>query len=133
MSNLLANKRPGFVLSLLGVVLALVSLIPFSSSAFKVTETYIAMVAAAVIEVLLVILSSKSNELWNLAAPINAVVVLVGMLLCVNPHLDAIGYVVSGLYLIDEIVPFIAFEVIAGIGWILLLAAGFLGIVKDEA
>lgn len=133
MSKLFANKGKGFLLSVLAAILALISLVPYASSAFGVTETFWAVAVVAVVEVLLVLLGTRSTEVLNLAAPLNAVLVLVAMLVSVPSHLDPIGYVVSGLYLIDEIVGFIAFEVLAAISWLLFLAASFLGIVKEKA
>lgn len=134
MKDYIANKTVGFYITVAATVLALVSLILYASVSGKAAEVIPLLIAAVVVEVLLVVASKVigNKPVLNLASSICAVLLGYALVQSFNPQLDAIGYVVSGLYTFDQIQPFVNFVIVVAIAFLLYIVASFMNLGKQK-
>ena len=134
MKDYLANKTVGFYISVVACVLALVALMLYLPTAGALALVIGLLVAVIVVEVLLIVLSKPigNKPVLNLASSINAVLLGYAIVTSFNPQLDAIGYVVSGLYTYDQISNFVNFVVVVAIAFLLYIVASFMNLGKQK-
>lgn len=134
MKDYIANKTVGFYITVLATVLAIVGLVMYISVSGKAAEVIPLFIAAIVVEIALVVLSKVigNKPALNLASSINAVLLGFALVQSFNPQLDAIGYVVSGLYTYDQISGFVNFVIVAAIAFVLYIIASFMSLGKQK-
>ena len=134
MKDYIANKTVGFYITVVATVLAIVGLVMYFSVSGQAAEVIPLFIAAIVVEVLLVVLSKVmgNKPVLNLASSINAVLLGFALVQSFNPQLDAIGYVVSGLYTYDQISGFVNFVIVAAIAFMLYIIASFMSLGKQK-
>ena len=118
----------------MATVLAIVGLVMYFSVSGQAAEVIPLFIAAIVVEVLLIVLSKVmgNHPVLNLASSINAVLLGFALVQSFNPQLDAIGYVVSGLYTYDQISGFVNFVIVAAIAFLLYIIASFMSLGKQK-
>jgi len=121
------NKSVGFYLTLAAAVLMLIGLPFYAQSAYAIPTVYImtAIVAVAVVGMFL-----TKGEIANGLCIAGTVAAAAALIYSFSTQLDAIGYVLSGLFTFSQIQGFVVFAVLAVIGWILLIVASFTGVSK---
>lgn len=134
MKDYLADKTVGFYISVVACVLALVALVLYLPTTGALALVIGLLVAAIVVEVLLIVLSKVigNKPVLNLASSINAVLLGYAIVTSFNPQLDAIGYVVSGLYTFEQIQPFVNFVIVVAIAFLLYIVASFMNLGKQK-
>ena len=134
MKDYLANKTIGFYISIVACVLAAVALVLYLPISGTLPLVIGLLVAVIVIEVLLIVLSKVigNKPVLNLASSINAVLLGYAIVTSFNPQLDAIGYVVSGLYTYDQISNFVNFVVVVAIAFLLYIVSSFMSLGKQK-
>lgn len=134
MKDYLANKTVGFYISVVACVLALVALVLYVPTAGALSLVIGLLIAAIVIEVALIAVSwvIGNKAFLNLASSINAVLLGYAIVTSFNPQLDAIGYVVSGLYTYDQISGFVNFVIVVAIAFLLYIVASFMNLGKQK-
>lgn len=132
MNNYMKNKTLGFYFTVAASVLAAISLILYRPVTGALTLVYELVAAAIVVELLLVILSKVlgNKGIFNLASSICAVLMGGGFIMSFSTQLDAIGYVLSGLYSMNQIIPFVTFAGFAGASMVLYIIASFMDLGK---
>lgn len=134
MKEYIAEKTVGFYISVVACVLALVALILYLSTAGALALVIGLLVAVIVVEVALIAVSwvIGNKAFLNLASSINAVLLGYAIVTSFNPQLDAIGYVVSGLYTFEQIQPFVNFVIVVAISFLLYIVASFMNLGKQK-
>lgn len=134
MKEYLANKTIGFYITVVATVLAIVSLVLYASTTGALSLVYGLICAAIVVEVLLIVLSKVmgNKPMLNLASSVCAVLLGYAFVTSFNPQLDAIGYVVSGLYTFDQIRTFVIFAVFLAVTFLLYIVASFMDLGKQK-
>ena len=134
MKDYLANKTVGVYISVVACVLARVALVLYLSTTGALTLVIGLLCAAIVVEVLLIVVSKVigNKPVLNLASSINAVLLGYAIVTSFNPQLDAIGYVVSGLYTFEQIQSFVYFVIVAAIAFLLYIVASFMNLGKQK-
>ena len=134
MKDYMAGKTVGFYITVLATILVIVGLVMYTSVSGQTGEVMPLLAVAIVVEVLLIVLSKVigNKPVLNLASSINAVLLGFVIVQSFNPQLDAIGYVVSGLYTFDQIQPFVNFVIVAAIAFLLYIVASFMNLGKQE-
>lgn len=134
MKDYIANKTVGFYITVVATVLAIVGLVMYFSVSGKAAEVIPLLIAAIVVEAALIVLSKVmgNKPMLNLASSINAVLLGFALVQSFNPQLDAIGYVVSGLYTYDQISGFVNFVIVAAIAFVLYIIASFMSLGKQK-
>ena len=121
------NKSVGFYLTLAAVVLMLVGLPFYAQSAYAIPTVYIMAAIVAVVEVGVFL---TKGEIANGLCIAGAVAAAAAVIFSFSTQLDAIGYVLSGLFTFDQIQGFVIFAALAIVGWLLLIVASFTGVSK---
>ncbi len=121
------NKSVGFYLTLAAAVLMLIGLPFYAQSAYAISTVYImtAIVAVAVVGMFL-----TKGEIANGLCIAGTVAAAAAVIFSFSTQLDAIGYVLSGLFTFSQIQGFVVFAVLAIVGWLLLIIASFTGVTK---
>ena len=134
MKEYLANKTVGFYITVVATVLAIISLVLYTSTTSALGVVYGLICAAIVVEVLLIVLSKVmgNKPVLNLASSVCAVLLGYALVTSFNPQLDAIGYVVSGLYTFDQIRPFVIFAAFLAVTFLLYIIASFMDLGKQK-
>lgn len=134
MKDYLANKTVGFYITVLATILAVVGLVLYVSTSNALTLVMVLLGIAIAVEVVLIVVSRVigNKPVLNLASSINAVLLGFALVQSFNPQLDAIGYVVSGLYTYDQISSFVNFVIVAAIAFLLYIVASFTNLGKQK-
>lgn len=133
MSN--TNTKPatgiGFFILAAAAVVGAISLVLYRSAMNTSSNAYIFMGAAiAVAVVSLVVAKMTGNGISNWGAAFSAALMAAGLAWSLTVMVDAIGYVISGLYQFSLLQTYITFAIVAGIAWLLFVIGGFAGVVK---
>ena len=123
------NKSVGFYLTLAAAVLVLIGLPFYAQSAYAIPTVYI---MAAIVAVAVVGMFLTKDEIANGLCIVGTVAAAAAVIFSFSTQLDAIGYVLSGLFTFDQIQGFVIFAALAIIGWILLIIASFTGVSKKN-
>lgn len=127
------KRNTGFYIAVIAAVVGIVSIIMYGSSLNKSQNTYIFLIAAAVVACAAALLSKKSPGICNWGGAAAAALAAVGIGYSITVMADAIGYVISGLYSFDTLQGWIRFMIAAGISWLLYIIAGFTGMAREDA
>lgn len=133
MKNYFAKKTFGFYLSLIAAALAAVSVALYASASNQIALVSRLIWAAIGVEALLIVLSAAlgNKALLNLATVFCAVLMGTALAQSFSSQLDALGYVVSGLYTMDQIMPFVRFAAVAAVSFLLFIVCSFLDMGKE--
>lgn len=133
MKNYFAKKTFGFYLSLIAAVLAAVSVALYASASNQIALVSRLIWAAIGVEALLIVLSAAlgNKALLNLTTVFCAVLMGTALAQSFSSQLDALGYVVSGLYTMDQIMPFVRFAAVAAVSFLLFIVCSFLDMGKE--
>jgi len=123
------NKSVSFYLTLAAAVLMLVGLPFYAQSAYAIPTVYI---MTAIVAVMVVGMFLTKGELANGLCVVGTVAAAAAVIYSFSTQLDAIGYVMSGLFTFSQIQGFVIFAVLAIVGWILLIVASFTGVSKKN-
>lgn len=134
MKDYLKKKTAGFYLTVLATVLAVIGLVNYSAAENKLSIVFTLVAAAIIVELLLIIVSYKAGNkpVFNLASSISAVLMAIAAGVSCSSQLDAIGYVVAGLYSPDKITRFLVFAVLAIVSMLVYCIASFMNLGKQE-
>lgn len=133
MKNYFAKKTFGFYLSLIATALAIASLALYSSASNQMAIVSRLTLGAIGVEALLIVLSAAlgNKAILNLATVFSAVLMGTALAQSFNSQLDALGYVVSGLYQMEQIMPFVRFAAVAAVSFLLFIVCSFLDMGKE--
>ena len=127
-----AKKSVGFFVLAAAAVVSVISIILYGSAMNKATSAYGFMIAAAVVACAALVLGAVSgNKLANWGGALAAVLRMAGLGWSLTVMVDAIGYVISGLYQFSLLQSYITFAVCGGIAWLLFLVSSFMSVVKE--
>lgn len=134
MKAYLQKKTTGFYLTVVAMVLAVVGLFYYSAAENKVSTVFVLTGAAIAVEILLLVVSffAGNRAVFNLASSVSAVLMALAVSISFNSQLDAIGYVVSGLYPTEKIMNFAVFVVLAVLSLLLYCIASFTNLGKQD-
>ncbi len=123
------NKSVRFYLTLAAAVLMLIGLPFYAQSAYAIPIVYV-MTAIAAVAVVGMFLTK--GEIANGLCIAGAVAAAAAVIFSFSTQLDAIGYVMTGLFTFSQIQGFVIFAVLAIVGWILFIVASFTGVSKKD-
>ena len=127
-----AKKSVGFFVLAAAAVVSVISIILYGSAMNKATSAYGFMIAAAVVACAALVLGAVSgNKLANWGGALATVLMMAGLGWSLTVMVDAIGYVISGLYQFSLLQSYITFAVCGGIAWLLFLVSSFMSVVKE--
>lgn len=134
MKKYLANKTVGFYITVIATVLAVIGLINYSSARGAIRIVFVLVGAAIVVEVLLLVLSGVlgNRAALNLASSVCAVLMATALVKSFTTQLDSLGFVVSGLYTVDEVMAFLIFIGFAAASLLMYLIASFMNLGKQQ-
>lgn len=134
MKDYLKKKTAGFYLTVLATVLAVIGLVNYSAAENKLSIVSTLVAAAIIVELLLIIVSytAGNKPVFNLASSISAVLMAIAVGISFTTQVDAIGYVVAGLYSPDKITRFLTFAVLAAVSMLVFCIASFTNLGKQE-
>ena len=121
----------GLIVELAAAVVGIVSVVMYGSSLVTTQNAYIFLIAAIVVAVVAAIGAQKMPKVCNWGAPIAAALCAAGIGYSITVMVDAIGYVISGLYSMDDIRTWVNFMIAAGVSLLLYIIAGFTGMAKE--
>ena len=126
------KKGFGFICAIISAVLAAAALVMYGGSYTTNQTTYMWLGIALAVDVLAILLAVvvKKGEWINWLPAIGAVVTMWGLLQSVNIMLDAVGYVVAGLYVFSDIKGWVIFMVLAVLAFLFDVIGGFAKVVK---
>lgn len=126
-----AKKSFGFFILAIAAIAAIVGIVLYGSSYSTTPKAYGFMIAAVVVAVLALIVGLVTgNRISNWAGVIAAALMAAGLGWSLTVMVDAIGYVISGLYQFSTLQSYITFAICGGIAWLLFVVSGFAGILK---
>lgn len=132
MNDTKAKKSLGFYILAAGAVITVICIVLYGSAMNKANSAYGFMVAAAVVAIAaLVIGAVTGNKIANWGGFGAAVLMMAGLAWSLTVMVDAIGYVISGLYQFSLLQSYIVFAICGGIAWLLFLISSFMNIVKE--
>lgn len=132
MKEYFQNKTVGFYLTVLATILAIIGLINYASDERTATIVFALVGVAIAVEVVLVVLSGVlgNKPVLDLASSISAILMGAALTISFRNQLDAIGYVVSGLYTSDKIMPFVYFVGFAAVSLVFYIIASYMKLTK---
>lgn len=135
MKEYMAKKSVGFYISLIAAILSLVGIFLFGGVTYKNSIVYVFLIAAVVLEVLMIVLSGMKGNMpiFNCLPIVNAVLMASAAVWGVSLMVNQIGYVIAGLDEMSTIMGLIYFEVAAAAGMLLNIVASFLSQGKKES
>lgn len=122
----------GFFAMFAAIIVGIVSIVLYGNAYITSQPAYKFMIAAAVVAAISLLGAQKLPKIFNWGAPIAALLFAAGIGYSATVMADPIGYVISGLYNFDTLRGYISFCVAAVIAWVLYLAAGFMGMAKEN-
>ena len=132
MNDTKAKKSVGFFVLAAAAVVSVISIVLYGSAMNKTTNAYGFMIAAAVVAVAALVLSAvKGSKLANWGGFCAAVLMMAGLAWSLTAMVDAIGYVISGLYQFSLLQSYITFAICGGIAWVLFLVSSFMNVVSE--
>ena len=94
-------------------------------------RTVKARVFVALLYAALALGAVKSSKLANWGGFCAAVLMMAGLAWSLTAMVDAIGYVISGLYQFSLLQSYITFAICGGIAWVLFLVSSFMNVVNE--
>lgn len=133
MKAYLQKKTVGFYLTVLAMVLSAAGLLSYSAAENTVSIVYILAGCAIAVGILLVVLTyfAGNRPIFDLFASASAVFMAFALAISFYSQLDAIGYVVAGLYPTDKIKKFAVFAILSLVSVLLCCIASFMNQGKE--
>ena len=132
MNDTKAKKSIGFYILAAAAVVSVISIVLYGSAMNKTTNAYIFMIAAAAVAVAgLALAEVKGTKLATWGGFCAAVLMMAGLAWSLTAMVDAIGYVISGLYQFSLLQTYITFAIVGGIAWVLFLVSSFMNVVNE--
>lgn len=124
----------GFYVTIVGTVLAIISVVLFGSVMYRYTPVYYMLGAAIVLGVLAIILPMITGyiAIYALIPLINAVLMASAFVWGTSLMVNQIGYVFSGLDAMSTIMSWIYFTVATVLGMLVNIIASFAPMAKDK-
>ena len=134
MKDYMANKTVGFYVTVLATILAIIGLAIYSSASGALAVVFGLVIAAIVIEVVLIVVSGVigNKPFLNLVSSINAILLGYAIVTSFNSQVDSLGMVVSGLYSFDQVKSFAIFVGFAAVAMLLYIVASFMTLGKQK-
>lgn len=134
MKDYLANKTVGFYVTVVATILAIIGVAIYASASGALAMVFGLVVAAIVIEVVLIVVSGVigNKPFLNLVSSINAILLGYAIVTSFNSQVDSLGMVVSGLYSIEQVKSFLIFVGFAAVAMVLYIVASFMTLGKRE-
>ena len=134
MKDYLANKTVGFYFTIAATILAVIGLVNYSSASGAIRIVFVLVGAAIAVEALLLVLSALigNRTALNLASSVCAVLMATALVQSFTTQLDPLGFVVSGLYTIDQVMAFLIFAGFAAASMLLYIVASFMNLGKQR-
>jgi len=128
----LKNKTIGFYLLVVAAVLSIVGVIFYNSAEVTSGPIMIMVVVSAVLALAAAALAAVKPGLkfLNLAATLCAVLLAWALIQSVSSQLDPIGWWISGLYTLDQVIGFLVFAALSGLSIVLYLISSFKNLEK---
>lgn len=128
------KKTAGFYITALATVLTLVGLFFYGAAENADSRVFLLAGAAIAVEVLLIAGTyfAGNRAVFNLATSASAILMALAVAISFYTQLDAIGYVVSGLYTSDKITSFAVFVVLGVAALIFYCVASFMNLGKED-
>lgn len=128
----LKNKTVGFYLLVAAAVLSIVSVFFYSGAEVTSTPIIIMVVVSAVLAIAAAALAAVKPGLkfLNLAATVCAVLLAWALVQSVTSQLDPLGWWISGLYTLDQVMGFLVFAALSGVAIVLYLITSFQNLEK---
>lgn len=132
MKKCLENKAAGFYLSALAAILSVVGMLLYSRSMYKETIVYVLLAAHIIIFCIVTGLSAVcgNKKIFRSVTLVNAVLLASVLVQSLNPMVNQIGFVFSGLDPMSTISGFLVFTVICFVGMVLNVVASYLRYTK---
>lgn len=132
MKEYFQSKTVGFYLTVIATILAIIGLVNYASAPNAISIVYILVGIAIAVEVVMVMLSGilGNKPLLDLASSICAVLMSIAIAISFRTQLDAIGYVVSGLYTLEQIIQFVYFVAFAAVSLLIYIIASYMKLSK---
>lgn len=130
----LKNKTAGFYLSWIAAILVLGSVVSYQQAGRKENYISVLMVVILVLQAACSILMGwiKDCKWTNLILTVNAVLTAVALANSFFTQVDALGYVVSGLYGFETIRAFVTAAVCMAAALILYIISSYIGFEKNK-
>lgn len=132
MKAYLQNKTIGFYVTVLAAVLSVIALILYRTAENIVPVVFTLAGAAIAVEVLLILVSGVSGNkpVFDFASTICAILMALALVISLSSQVDAIGYVIAGLYTPDKIMQYVYFAGFAAASLLLYIIASFMNLGK---
>lgn len=126
------KKGIGFSFVTVSAVLTVAAIALYGKSYTINSASYGWLAAALLVDVigLLMVCIGKKGAWINWIPVVGAALTMMGVMQSVNIMLDAVGYVVAGLYLFSDIQGWVVFMVVGVLAVICDVAAGFASLAK---
>ena len=101
MNAFFSKKTVGFYLSIIAAVLALIGMVLYQGMKQEAT---LLVIAAVVVEVILIVSSgfSGGHRIFDFFPSASALLLTAGIMISLPSQIDGFGYLVSGLYTFDD-------------------------------
>ena len=132
--NINRKKTVGFYFALAAAVLSLAGAFVYRGVTYKSTAVYAVLIIAAVLEVLIVVLSAvkELRTEYNIAAMISSVLMMTGAALSIRPMVREIANTIAGLNEWSVLYTYFLYIALTLLGGLLFLIASFTGIVSEK-
>ena len=126
------NKTIGFYLLIVAAVLSVVGVFFYSGAEVTSFPIIVMVVVSAVVAVAAAVLAAAKPGLkfLNLTATVCAVLLAWALVQSVTSQLDPLGWWVSGLYTLDQVMGFLVFAALSGAAILLYLVTSFVNLEK---
>lgn len=122
------KRTIGFYITVLAAIAAVAGLVCYNTAQNKLSIVT-ALTAAAIIVVAAAIILSMTMgfKSWmNLTAMAGALLMAGALVESFTTQLDALGYLVAGLYTLDQVIGFLRFAALAAVALLLFIIASFM-------
>ena len=132
MSTVKAKKSIGFFIIAVAAVVGIVGIALYGKSYSTNSKAYGFMIAAVIVAAVALVIGQVAGKaaIVNWGGVCAAALMAAGLGWSLTVMVDAIGYVISGLFQFSTLQSYITYAICAGIGWLLYLVSGFSGILK---
>lgn len=134
MKGYLKNKSTGFYLTVIAAVLSLIGVISYTQAEVVVPMIIVLVVISLVVEAAMIALLAGigNKEFLNLTASVNAVILMAAFIQSFIAQLDSLGWWVSGLYTLKQVLGFLIFAALVFIAVVMNVAASFMDLYKEK-
>lgn len=128
MGKYFSNKRMGFYLTAIAAILEIIGLISYSSAETPNSTVFALVIAAIAVEVVMIVIGMAKEDfaLMNLTATVNTILMAAAVVTSLWSQVDYLGWVVSGLYTMDQVMNYLIFAGVGVAALLLNIIASFL-------